>query len=236
MVPATKKTKREDSDGASPSKRRDWGQYTHLPLNQTQLSKNGRQKGRNLITWNRKSFEYRYPHINFLSLTCYSPGPRMYEKLLLHIQYECARQRVDIPWHHIAHRLSTCHYARPSPSPFLCLLPSIFFLLFMPPSKSRLKKRDINAVFLGPNYKVEWKICGWRSSIHARCDNTADEVSKILALLETPSPSSSFVFVKLWLPKVTWYLLLFRSLVLPSRTLRSVVSFANSLMSELSKF
>lgn len=32
----------------------------------------------------------------------------MHEKLLLHIQYECARHKVDIPWDHIAHRLSKC--------------------------------------------------------------------------------------------------------------------------------
>lgn len=55
MAPVTKKTKRKDGNGASPSKRRDWGQYSHLPLSQSQLSKNGRQKGRNLITWNRRS-------------------------------------------------------------------------------------------------------------------------------------------------------------------------------------
>lgn len=40
----------------------------------------------------------------------------MYEKLLLHLQYECARHRVDIPWDHIAHRLSEYHYVSSTPS------------------------------------------------------------------------------------------------------------------------
>lgn len=34
---------------------RDWSKYTHIPPNADQISSNGRQTGRNLITWNRKS-------------------------------------------------------------------------------------------------------------------------------------------------------------------------------------
>lgn len=33
-------------------------------------------------------------------------GPRMAERLLLDIQYECARNNVDLPWDRIAHRMS----------------------------------------------------------------------------------------------------------------------------------
>lgn len=65
MAPATKKTSNKNNnkrdndvdDKTSPSKRRDrdWGHYSHIPPSQTQLAKNGRQKGRNLITWNRES-------------------------------------------------------------------------------------------------------------------------------------------------------------------------------------
>ncbi|KHO02049.1 uncharacterized protein MAM_01050 [Metarhizium album ARSEF 1941] len=54
----------------------------HLPTNQ-QRKGNGRVPGRNLIMWNR---------------------PRMAEKLLLHIHYECTRHRLQLPWDAIAHR------------------------------------------------------------------------------------------------------------------------------------
>ncbi|KAL1884348.1 hypothetical protein VTK73DRAFT_42 [Phialemonium thermophilum] len=62
---------------------KEWN-YTHVPPKPTETSKNGRFEGRNLITWTR---------------------PRMAEKLLLHIQYECSRYQVDLPWDSIAHRL-----------------------------------------------------------------------------------------------------------------------------------
>ncbi|KFH41628.1 hypothetical protein ACRE_076600 [Hapsidospora chrysogenum ATCC 11550] len=52
--------------------------------NEEQRRSNGRVAGRSLIVWGR---------------------PRMAEKLLLHIQYECARHKVNIPWDAIAHRL-----------------------------------------------------------------------------------------------------------------------------------
>lgn len=119
MAPATKKTAaaKADVDKTSPlrNRDRDWGQYSHIPPSQGQLAKNGRQKGRNLITWNRKSpcpfpdgqngFWSHSKRIIDIFLPL-ATGPRMYEKLLLHIQYECARHRVEVPWDHIAHRLS----------------------------------------------------------------------------------------------------------------------------------
>ncbi|KAK0706563.1 hypothetical protein B0T26DRAFT_875713 [Lasiosphaeria miniovina] len=67
--------------GASAQK--EWN-FTHLPIKQEERKKNGRVEGRNLITWNR---------------------PRMAEKVLLHIQYECARRSIELPWDAIAHRL-----------------------------------------------------------------------------------------------------------------------------------
>ncbi|QYT01388.1 hypothetical protein H0G86_008429 [Trichoderma simmonsii] len=58
--------------------------YTHnLPTGE-QKKGNGRVTGRRLIMWNR---------------------PRMTEKLLLHIHYECVRHKVNIPWDAISHRL-----------------------------------------------------------------------------------------------------------------------------------
>ncbi|KAL6832430.1 hypothetical protein V8C40DRAFT_284267 [Trichoderma camerunense] len=58
--------------------------YTHnLPTGE-QKKGNGRVTGRSLIMWNR---------------------PRMTEKLLLHIHYECVRHKVNIPWDAISHRL-----------------------------------------------------------------------------------------------------------------------------------
>ncbi|KAK3397131.1 hypothetical protein B0T20DRAFT_356343 [Sordaria brevicollis] len=62
---------------------KEWN-FTYLPPSHEERKRNGRVEGRNLITWSR---------------------PRMAEKLLLHIQYECSRYRVDIPWDSIAHRL-----------------------------------------------------------------------------------------------------------------------------------
>ncbi|KAH8878830.1 hypothetical protein GQ53DRAFT_814292 [Thozetella sp. PMI_491] len=57
--------------------------HTHILPSTQQVSGNGRQEGRNLIAWTR---------------------PRMAEKLLLHLLYECSRHCVDIPWDAIAHR------------------------------------------------------------------------------------------------------------------------------------
>ncbi|KAK4070081.1 uncharacterized protein Triagg1_6502 [Trichoderma aggressivum f. europaeum] len=58
--------------------------YTHKLPTGEQKKGNGRVTGRSLIMWNR---------------------PRMTEKLLLHMHYECARHKINIPWDAIAHRL-----------------------------------------------------------------------------------------------------------------------------------
>ncbi|KAK2605949.1 hypothetical protein QQS21_003675 [Conoideocrella luteorostrata] len=58
--------------------------YSHRLPTDRQRKGNGRCSGRSLIMWNR---------------------PRMAEKLLLHMQYECSRHKVQLPWDAIAHRL-----------------------------------------------------------------------------------------------------------------------------------
>ncbi|KAG6029050.1 hypothetical protein E4U41_000501 [Claviceps citrina] len=58
--------------------------YSHRLPTDEQRKGNGRVAGRSLIMWNR---------------------PRMAEKLLLHIQYECSRHKIALPWDAIAHRL-----------------------------------------------------------------------------------------------------------------------------------
>ncbi|KAG5952024.1 hypothetical protein E4U53_001796 [Claviceps sorghi] len=58
--------------------------YSHRLPTDEQRRGNGRVPGRSLIMWNR---------------------PRMAEKLLLHIQYECSRHKITLPWDAIAHRL-----------------------------------------------------------------------------------------------------------------------------------
>ncbi|KAI9158486.1 hypothetical protein HJFPF1_06481 [Paramyrothecium foliicola] len=58
--------------------------YSHRLPTGTQRQANGRHTGRSLIMWTR---------------------PRMTDKLLLHIQYECARHKIQLPWDAIAHRL-----------------------------------------------------------------------------------------------------------------------------------
>ncbi|KAK3387018.1 hypothetical protein B0H63DRAFT_447914 [Podospora didyma] len=58
--------------------------YSHIPLTEEELKRNGRVEGRNLITWTR---------------------PRMMEKLVLSIIYESARHGCELPWDAIAHRL-----------------------------------------------------------------------------------------------------------------------------------
>lgn len=39
---------------ASKELKRDWSKYTHVPPSKAEVAKNGREAGRNLITWNRK--------------------------------------------------------------------------------------------------------------------------------------------------------------------------------------
>ncbi|CZT11749.1 uncharacterized protein RAG0_15812 [Rhynchosporium agropyri] len=74
------------------------GQYTKVPSALNNIDKarrkikaeegvidpNGRQIGRQLVLWHR---------------------PRMIEKLILHVQYECHKAGVQIPWDHVVHRL-----------------------------------------------------------------------------------------------------------------------------------
>ncbi|KJR87345.1 uncharacterized protein SPSK_01492 [Sporothrix schenckii 1099-18] len=57
---------------------------SHIPPNSEQRRRNGRLTGRDLIIWNRAYMD---------------------AKLLLTIQYECARHNIDIPWDAVAHRL-----------------------------------------------------------------------------------------------------------------------------------
>ncbi|KAK7430575.1 hypothetical protein QQZ08_002867 [Neonectria magnoliae] len=86
---ASKATKNDGSPVKTPSRRsakkaaREYN-YTSIPPNEQQRSENGRVPGRSLIVWGR---------------------PRMAEKLLLHLQYECARYKIELPWNNIAHRL-----------------------------------------------------------------------------------------------------------------------------------
>ncbi|KAG6004120.1 hypothetical protein E4U21_001391 [Claviceps maximensis] len=58
--------------------------YSHRLPTDEQRKGNGRVAGRSLISWSR---------------------PRMAEKLLLHIHYECSRHKITMPWDAIAHRL-----------------------------------------------------------------------------------------------------------------------------------
>lgn len=80
--------------------------YTHnLPTGE-QKKGNGRVSGRSLIMWNRKLIASRVPSFKFsLQYTNSPTRPRMAEKLILHLHYECVRHKVNIPWDSIAHRL-----------------------------------------------------------------------------------------------------------------------------------
>lgn len=40
---------------SSKDPKRDWSKYTHVPPSKSQVAKNGREVGRNLIAWNRKT-------------------------------------------------------------------------------------------------------------------------------------------------------------------------------------
>ncbi len=116
-------TKTPSSRKKAPSTPKPW---SHIPPRQDEKSKNGRHEGRNLITWTR---EFAPPPLPFswrlaagvvtlcpllegvkekapCPVNISSPkGPRMAEKLLLHLQYECSRYKIDLPWDSIAHRL-----------------------------------------------------------------------------------------------------------------------------------
>ncbi|OAA52396.1 proteinrelated to RNA-binding protein cabeza [Beauveria brongniartii RCEF 3172] len=58
--------------------------FSHSLPTEVQKRNNGRVVGRSLIMWGR---------------------PRMAEKLLLHLHYECTRHKIVLPWDSIAHRL-----------------------------------------------------------------------------------------------------------------------------------
>ncbi|KAI6360115.1 hypothetical protein MCOR25_006823 [Pyricularia grisea] len=58
--------------------------FTPIPPHGAQKSANGRNEGRSLIMWGR---------------------PRMIEKVMMHLQYECSRHKIELPWDAIAHRL-----------------------------------------------------------------------------------------------------------------------------------
>ncbi|RYO93422.1 hypothetical protein DL766_000812 [Monosporascus sp. MC13-8B] len=57
--------------------------FTCDPLTEEQRARNGRVRGRDLVSWNK---------------------PRMMEKCMLNFVYECMRTQVKIPWDDIAHR------------------------------------------------------------------------------------------------------------------------------------
>ncbi|KAM3475198.1 hypothetical protein MY5147_003859 [Beauveria neobassiana] len=79
----------KDSDSATallqttPNHNRDTS-FSHSLPTEMQKRNNGRVVGRSLIMWGR---------------------PRMAEKLLLHLHYECTRHKIVLPWDSIAHRL-----------------------------------------------------------------------------------------------------------------------------------
>ncbi|EGX93189.1 hypothetical protein CCM_04561 [Cordyceps militaris CM01] len=79
----------KESDSASnllqktPNHARD-SSFSHTLPTDEQKRGNGRVVGRSLIMWAR---------------------PRMAEKLLLHLHYECTRHKIVLPWDSIAHRL-----------------------------------------------------------------------------------------------------------------------------------
>lgn len=74
--------------------------FTHRLPTKEQRKGNGRQSGRNLIIWSRKS-TFSPPRRVVTNII----GPRMAEKLLLNMQYELLRRGGQIPWQEIAHRL-----------------------------------------------------------------------------------------------------------------------------------
>lgn len=75
----------------------------HLPTDQ-QRKGNGRVAGRNLIMWNRMFCLVNAVFFCSMGASNGEAGPRMAEKLLLHIHYECSRHKLQLPWDAIAHR------------------------------------------------------------------------------------------------------------------------------------
>ncbi|KXJ96992.1 hypothetical protein Micbo1qcDRAFT_211267 [Microdochium bolleyi] len=69
---------------SSPNKRAENWNFTHIPPEASQRTGNGRQKGRDLVSWAR---------------------PRMMEQTMLHLVFECTTRNIRLPWDNIAHRL-----------------------------------------------------------------------------------------------------------------------------------
>ncbi|KFA78359.1 hypothetical protein S40288_10984 [Stachybotrys chartarum IBT 40288] len=95
------------TSNGSPRKTPRETEWTHRPPTDEQRKSNGRKVGRSLIMWNRKHPRL-LPLLVFSSRECSSPmgtGPRMNDKLLLHLVYECHRQNIQLPWVDVAHRL-----------------------------------------------------------------------------------------------------------------------------------
>ncbi|KAH7040550.1 uncharacterized protein B0I36DRAFT_310970 [Microdochium trichocladiopsis] len=72
------------TSNSSPNKRAENWNFTHIPPDASQRTGNGRQKGRDLVSWAR---------------------PRMMEQAMLHLVYEATTRNIRLPWDNIAHRL-----------------------------------------------------------------------------------------------------------------------------------
>ncbi|RYP07331.1 hypothetical protein DL765_009188 [Monosporascus sp. GIB2] len=84
LTGATSKLKNpKPKKGESAQARLENWDFTCDPLTEEQRARNGRVKGRDLVSWNK---------------------PRMMEKCTLNFVYECMRTQVKIPWDDIAHR------------------------------------------------------------------------------------------------------------------------------------
>ncbi|KAI1007618.1 hypothetical protein K3495_g613 [Podosphaera aphanis] len=66
---------------------------------------NGRCKGRKLVLWHSKFCIPSLSSFPHLAKQLKGLGPRMMEKLLLNVQYECFKAKLRIPWDEIVHRL-----------------------------------------------------------------------------------------------------------------------------------
>lgn len=76
--------------------------HSHVLPDPEQIKANGRVSGRDLIAWTRGCCTAIYVTV---LLSDRLIGPRMMEKLMLHMHYECARHKLNMPWNAIAHRL-----------------------------------------------------------------------------------------------------------------------------------
>lgn len=76
--------------------------HSHVLPDPEQRKANGRVSGRDLIAWTRGCRTALYDTVFLSNIMA---GPRMMEKLMLHMHYECARHKLNMPWNAIAHRL-----------------------------------------------------------------------------------------------------------------------------------